>query len=109
MSRNGPHQVDVFRAILLVQSPANIGVHILIEWLQLLPQSLQVFLKGRGLIEGAPKSPVVRVTYRMYQGFIMEVFAILSINRLLMCSCHKLSFEMTKQIIFNFRPAFTLE
>lgn len=68
MSRNGSLQVDVLGAVLFVQSPANIGMHILIEWLQLLPQSLQVFFKGRSFIQGAPESPIVSVTYKQYQG-----------------------------------------
>lgn len=68
MSGNGALQVDVLGAVLFVQSPANIGVHILIEWLQLLPQGLQVFLKGGGLVQGAPESTIVSVTYTQHQG-----------------------------------------
>lgn len=70
MSRDGSLQVDVLGAILFVQGPAHIGVHILIERLQLLPQSLQVLLEGGGFIQGAPGSPVVGVTYKQNQAGI---------------------------------------
>ena len=68
MSRNGSLQVDVVRTILFVQSPANIGMYVQVERLQLLPQTLQVFLKSRAFIQGAPESPIVSVTYRKYRG-----------------------------------------
>lgn len=68
MSRDWPFQVDAFRAILFVQCPANVCVHVVIEWLQLLPQDLQVLLKGRGFIQGTPECSVVRVTCEHSQG-----------------------------------------
>lgn len=37
MCRDGPFQVDAFRAVLFVQSPANIRVYVVIERLQFLP------------------------------------------------------------------------
>lgn len=61
VSRNGPLQVDAFRAVLFVETPANIGVHVLIEWLQLLPQGLQVFFKCRRFVQGAPEGSGVSV------------------------------------------------
>lgn len=69
MSGNGSLQIDVLSAVLFVESPANVGVHVLIEGFQLLPQSLQVLLKGWGFIQGAPEGPIVGVTYRQYQGY----------------------------------------
>lgn len=62
MSRDGSLQVDVLRTIFFVQSSTNISMHVLIKRLQLLPQGLQVFFKGRGLIQGAPESSIIRVT-----------------------------------------------
>lgn len=63
MCRDGPLQVDTFRAVLFVQSPANICVYVVIERLQFLPQSLQVLLKGRGFIQGSPECSIIGVTY----------------------------------------------
>lgn len=63
MRRDGPLRVDAFRAVLFVQSPANIRVYIMIERLQFLPQNLQVLLKGRGFIQRAPECSIVGVTY----------------------------------------------
>lgn len=63
MGRDGSLQVDVFASILPVERPAHIGVHIEIEGLQLLPQMLQVLFEGRGLVQGAPECPVIRVSY----------------------------------------------
>lgn len=68
MCRDGPFQVDVFRAVLFVQSPANIRVYVVIERLQFLPQSLQVLLKGRGFIQGPPECSIVGVTYQHNRG-----------------------------------------
>lgn len=64
MCRDGPFQVDAFRAILFVQSPANIRMYVVIEGLQFLPQSLQVLLKARGFIQGPPECSIVSVTYK---------------------------------------------
>lgn len=58
---NGPLEVDQFRAVLFVESPANVGVHVEVEWLQLLPQGLQVLLKCGRLVQGAPEGSVVAV------------------------------------------------
>lgn len=64
MCRDGPFQVDAFRTVLFVQSPANIRMDVVIEWLQVLPQNLQVLLKGRGFIQGPPECAIVGVTYK---------------------------------------------
>ena len=63
MSGNGALEIDAFVAILLVQRPANVGMYVLIQGFQLLPQRLQVLLKRGCLVQRPPKCPVVRVSY----------------------------------------------
>lgn len=63
MGRDGPSHIDVFAPILFVERPAHVGMHVEIEGLQLLPQMLQVLFEGRGLVQGAPECPVIRVSY----------------------------------------------
>ena len=51
-------------AVLLVECAAHIGVHMLVEWLQLFPKELEVLLESRRLVQGTPERPVIRVTCR---------------------------------------------
>lgn len=67
MCRNRSLQVDVLSSILFVQSPANIGMYIVIKRLQLFPQSLEVLLKSGSFIERAPESPVISMTCTQHQ------------------------------------------
>lgn len=61
MGWNGPFEVDPFPAVLFVESPANVGVQVEVERLQLPPQGLQVLLKCGRLVQGAPEGSVVAV------------------------------------------------
>lgn len=59
MGRDGPLQVDVLVAIFLVECAAHVGVQVLIERLQLLPQALQVLLECWRLVQGTPEGSVI--------------------------------------------------
>lgn len=61
MGWNGPFEVDPFPAVLFVERPANVGVQVEVERLQLPPQGLQVLLKCGRLVQGAPEGSVVAV------------------------------------------------
>lgn len=65
---NGSFQVDPLLAVLIEESPANVGVQVEVERLQLLPQVLQVLLKRGRLIQGAPEGSVVAVACGVITG-----------------------------------------
>lgn len=79
---NGPFQVDPFPAVLFVESPAHVGVHVEVERLQLLPQGLQVLLKGGRLVERAPEGSVVTVACVVITGISATATRVQSSERL---------------------------